>query len=82
MKTITTLLLLASCVTAQAESTKQTYRNSNGQIVGSSTTNNAGTKFYNPQGQNTGRSVTNNAGTTFYNSSGQMTGRASSSSKR
>jgi len=57
--------------------TQETFRNSNGQIVGRAVTNNAGTTFYNPQGQQTGRAVTNNAGTTFYNAVGQQTGRAS-----
>ena len=59
------------CFTAQAQ---ETYRNSNGQIVGRSVTNNAGTTFYNSMGQQTGRAVTNNVGTTFYNAKGQQTG--------
>jgi len=57
--------------------TQETFRNSNGQIIGRSVTNNMGTTFYNPQGQQTGRAVTNNTGTTFYNSLGQQTGRSS-----
>ena len=57
--------------------TQETFRNSNGQIVGRAVTNNAGTVYYNPAGQQTGRSTTNNAGTTFYNAAGQQTGRSS-----
>ena len=67
------IVYLLLCVTANAQ---DTYRNSNGQIVGRSVTNNAGTTFYNPAGQQTGRAVTNNVGTTFYNSKGQQTGSA------
>lgn len=76
MKTLTALLLLASCVAAHADS-QQTIKNANGQVIGRAVTNNVGTQFYNANGQNTGRSTTNSTGTTFYNSSGQMTGRSS-----
>ena len=70
MRTLFILLML--CVNAQAE----TFRNPNGQVIGRSSTTNAGTTFYNPAGQITGRAVTNNNGTTFYNPMGQQTGRS------
>lgn len=66
------IIYMLLCVTVNAE----TFKNANGQIVGRSVTNNAGTTFYNANGQQTGRAVTNNVGTTFYNSLGQQTGSA------
>jgi hypothetical protein len=54
-----------------------TFKNANGQIVGRSVTNNAGTTYYDASGRNTGRSTTNSTGTTFYNERGQVTGRSS-----
>ena len=71
---IAAIVFTLLCITAG--SAQETYRNSNGQVVGRSTTNNAGTTFYNSLGQQTGRAVTNNVGTTFYNSKGQQTGSA------
>jgi len=68
----TLFILLVLCASAQAE----TFRNSNGQVVGRSSTTNAGTTFYNPAGQITGRAVTTSTGTTFYNPMGQQTGRS------
>jgi len=64
----TLFILLVLCASAQAE----TFRNSSGQIIGRSSTTNAGTTFYNPAGQITGRK----AGDTFYNPMGQQTGRS------
>ena len=69
------IVYLLLCVTANAQDSA-TYRNENGQVVGRSITNTAGTTFYNPLGQQTGRAVTNNVGTTFYNAKGQQTGSA------
>ena len=76
MRTLTMLMLLglSSC---GHHAFAETFRNSNGQIVGRSSTNNAGTTFYDASGRQTGRSTTNNSGTTFYNSSGRQTGRSS-----
>jgi predicted secreted Zn-dependent protease len=74
-KIITVTLLLWSCVAAHAAG--QTFKNANGQVVGRSTTNNAGTQYYDSMGRNTGRSVTTNTGTTYYDAKGQMTGRKS-----
>jgi hypothetical protein len=72
MRMLTALMIVLACAPARAE----TFKNANGQIVGRSTTNNAGTTFYDSMGRQTGRSTTNNAGTTFYDSSGRMTGRS------
>ena len=74
MRFIVVALMLMSG-TAMAEPQRQTFKNANGQIVGRSVTNNAGTTFYDAAGRNVGRSTTNNMGTTtFYNRFGQQTG--------
>ena len=76
IRLITTALLLFELSISIALAQSQTFKNSNGQIIGRSVTNNAGTQFYDASGRNTGRSTTNNAGTTFYDASGRQTGSA------
>jgi len=76
MKTLTTLLLVLSCATAHAQTTQQTIRNPNGQVIGRTVTDSRGaTTFYNPLGQQTGRATVDSRGvTTFRDSSGRVTG--------
>ena len=80
MRFIATLILVLASDAAAAQS--QTFKNSNGQIVGRSVTNNMGTVYRNSLGQNTGRSSTQNGTTTFYDASGRQVGRSNNAAPR
>ena len=68
------LILIGISGVAKAEE-RRTYKNSNGQTIGRSSTDARGTTtFYNPLGQQTGRSSTSNGTTTFRDNMGRQTG--------
>jgi len=76
------ITLILGLLQTVAGAQSQTFKNSNGQIVGRSVTNNMGTVYRNSLGQNTGRSSTQNGTTTFYDASGRQVGRSNNAAPR